>query len=478
MGNPRNFIEIPRQSLARQAPQDRVQSWREFEIPLPAARQKEQAARCIDCGIPFCQTTSGCPVENRIPEWNELVGRGEWKRALEQLHATNNFPEFTGKLCPAPCETACVAGIHSDPVSIRQTESAIIEWGFSEGYVQPLVPETRTGKRIAVVGSGPAGLAAAQQLARSGHDVHVYEKSEAIGGLIRFGIPDFKFEKRWIDRRIHQMKQEGVVFHTSVNVGRDVSLADLRANHHAVLLAVGAEHPRPLEVPGNGLQGVHLAMDYLTAQNRAIRTGVNSVIHARGKRVIILGGGDTGSDCLGTALRQGCRSVEQFEIQAVPPTSRGADQPWPSFPFLLKKSHAHEEGGSRRFGVSTLEILGDPQTGVTRLRGVEVDRTSVGFVARTGTEFELEVDLLILAMGFTGAQFKSGDSGDAIVFTPQGRIAVGQDFQTNRAGVFAAGDATRGASLIVWAIRDGRKMAESVERYLKNVDPGDPNESG
>lgn len=422
----------------------------------------------MDCGVPFCQSSNGCPVVNLIPEWNDLVHRGRWKDALKALQTTNNFPEFTGRLCPAPCESACVLGINSDPVSIRVIEWNIIDKGFNEGWIEPVLPVVQTGKTVAIVGSGPAGLAAAQQLARHGHRVTVYEKADRIGGLLRYGIPDFKMEKWVIDRRLEQMKAEGVEFKTGVHVGVDIDGETLRRQYDAVCLTLGAEQARELPVPGRELKGIHPAMEYLTQQNK--RNAGDSLpgdpITAKGKRVVIIGGGDTGSDCLGTTHRQGCVEVRQFELLPEPPPQRAPSTPWPLWPMQLRTSHAHEEGCDRQWSVSTTAFSG--RNGhVTKLHGQRVSFKNGAFVPVPNTAFELEVDLVLLAMGFTGPVKDGLLDSLGVTYDARGSVAVDETFMTNVDGVFAGGDTKRGASLIVWAIAEGRKMAAGVDRYLR-----------
>jgi glutamate synthase (NADPH) small chain len=455
VSDPTGFLKFERKKGSRRPVKERLKDWKEFENPPVLETLQEQSRRCMDCGVPFCQGDTGCPVDNIIPDWNELVMEDRWEDALRSLHSTNNFPEFTGKLCPAPCESACVLGISDDPVTIKNIELSIVERGFRDGTIRPVVSMKRNGKKVAVVGSGPAGLAAAQQLARLGYDVNVYEKADAIGGLLRYGIPDFKMEKDVLDRRLKQLEAEGVQFTTGFTLGVDGTLAGLRKKYDAVCLATGAEVARDLPVPGRNLPGVHFAMDYLIQQNRRVagKTLDSPSIDASGKHVIILGGGDTGSDCLGTALRQGAASVHQFELQPKPGDTRDEKTPWPLWPLKLRSSHAHEEGGDREWSISTTELVGDA-SGVKLLRAKRLD---------TGKPVEWKADLVLLAMGFTGTSEipKAGLSQ-----TARTTFEVTPDFQTNLPGVFAAGDATRGASLIVWAIADGRKMAAHVDRYL------------
>ncbi len=463
MGDPRGFLNYARETPARRSVELRVLDWKEMYEPFPEERLRAQGGRCMDCGVPFCQGTTGCPVINLIPEWNDLVHRGRWKEALKALHSTNNFPEFTGRLCPAPCESACVLGINSDPVSIRVIEWNIIDRGFDEGWIEPVMPVTQTGKAVAIVGSGPAGLAAAQQLVRAGHRVTVYEKADRIGGLLRYGIPDFKMEKWVIDRRLEQMVAEGVQFELGVNVTGDV----LAREFDAVCLALGAERPRDLTVPGRELNGVHFAMDYLTQQNK-MNAGDRlpfDQITAKDKRVVIIGGGDTGSDCLGTAHRQGCREVHQFELLPEPPPERAESTPWPLWPMQLRTSHAHEEGCDRRWSVSTTKFSGDnDRVGTLHAHRVSFDGGT--FAPVPGTDFEMGVDLVLLAMGFTGPVKNGLLDGLGVEYDARGNVAVDRNFMTSQDGIFAAGDAKRGASLIVWAIAEGRQAAAGIHAYL------------
>jgi glutamate synthase (NADPH/NADH) small chain len=470
LADPRGFLKFARFEPVRREVKERVRDWKEFYVPVEEEQLRTQGARCMDCGVPFCQSPSGCPVENLIPDWNDLVHRGRWKEALRSLHSTNNFPEFTGRLCPAPCESACVLGINADPVAIRVIEWKIIDRGFDEGWVEPVLPLRRSGKRVAVVGSGPAGLAAAQQLARAGHGVTVFEKSDRIGGLLRYGIPDFKMEKRVLDRRLAQMRAEGVEFRTGANVGVSLDAEGLRRDFDAVCLAIGAQAPRELPVPGRELKGVHLAMDYLTQANRA-QAGLppaGEPISAQGKRVVIIGGGDTGSDCLGTAHRQGCREVHQFELLPRPPNERSPSTPWPLWPMKLRTSHAHEEGCDRRWSVSTTAFAGKDGR-VTALRAERVEPGEGGRLTSVpGSGFELGADLVLLAMGFTGPVRGGLLEKLKIGLDARGNVAVDGSYMTNVPGIFAAGDVKRGASLIVWAIAEGRKMADAVDRFLRD----------
>jgi len=468
MADPKGFLKYAREGPKRRPVELRVRDWREFYEPIPEDKLKAQGARCMDCGVPFCQSNHGCPVVNLIPEWNDLVHRGRWKDALKALHTTNNFPEFTGRLCPAPCESACVLGINSDPVSIRIIEWNIIDKGFDEGWVEPIMPVCRTGKTVAVVGSGPAGLAAAQQLARAGHSVTVFEKADRIGGLLRYGIPDFKMEKWVIDRRLDQMKAEGVEFKASVHVGVDISGDELRRQFDVVCLALGAEQARELPVPGRELKGIHLAMDYLVQQNKRNAGDVitDEPITAKGKRVVIIGGGDTGSDCLGTTHRQGCIEVHQFELLPEPPPARAESTPWPLWPMQLRSSHAHEEGCDRQWSVSTTRFSGH-HGHVTKLHAHQVTFENGQFMPVPGTDFEMEVDLVLLAMGFTGPVKNGLLDSLGVKYDARGAVVVDANYMTSVEGVFAGGDVKRGASLIVWAIAEGRKMAAGVDKYLR-----------
>ncbi|WP_447974288.1 glutamate synthase subunit beta [Nitrospira sp. Kam-Ns4a] len=468
MADPKGFMKYRREGPKRRPVELRVLDWKEFYEPFPEEKLKAQGARCMDCGVPFCQSANGCPVVNLIPEWNDLVHRGRWKDALKALHTTNNFPEFTGRLCPAPCESACVLGINDDPVSIRVIEWNIIDKGFDEGWVEPILPVARTGKTVAVIGSGPAGLACAQQLARAGHSVTVFEKADRIGGLLRYGIPDFKMEKWVLDRRLEQLKAEGVVFRPNVHVGVDLTADELRHEFDAICLAMGAEQARELPVPGRELKGIHLAMEYLTQQNKRNAGDVlaDEPITAKGKRVVIIGGGDTGSDCLGTAHRQGCVEVHQFELLPEPPPQRAPSTPWPLWPMQLRTSHAHEEGCDRQWSVSTTAFSG--RNGhVTKLHAQRVRFEDGKFIPIPNSEFELEVDLVLLAMGFVGPVKKPLLDSLGVRYDARGNVAVDERFMTSVDGVFAGGDVKRGASLIVWAIAEGRKMAAGVDAWLR-----------
>ncbi|NDU76562.1 glutamate synthase small subunit [Actinomadura sp. DSM 109109] len=469
MADPKGFLTVGRE-LPRRRPVDvRIRSWSEVYEDFGKDRLEKQASRCMDCGIPFCH--QGCPLGNLIPEWNDLVYGGDWREAAERLHATNNFPEFTGRLCPAPCESACVLGINQDPVTIKRVEVEIIDRAFAEGWVRPQPPSVRTGRTVAVVGSGPAGLAAAQQLTRAGHDVTVYERADRIGGLLRYGIPEFKMEKRHLDRRLAQMRAEGTAFRTSVDVGVDVTADDLRASHDAVVLAGGATAWRDLPVPGRELRGVYQAMEYLPPSNRAQEGDFEvSPISAEGKHVVVIGGGDTGADCIGTAIRQGAASVTQLEIMPRPPEARPDAQPWPTYPMLFKVESAHEEladmGGDRVYAVSTTEFLGDADGNVRALRLVEVGGPQTGFAPVEGTEREIPAELVTLAMGFLGPQREGLLEQLGVELDQRGNVVRDRDYRTSVDGVFAAGDMGRGQSLIVWAIAEGRAAAHGVDAYL------------
>ncbi|SDQ32986.1 glutamate synthase subunit beta [Actinopolyspora saharensis] len=469
MADPKGFLTTPRETPRRRPVDIRIKDWREVYEEFSQQNLQQQAGRCMDCGIPFCH--QGCPLGNLIPEWNDLVWREDWRSAIERLHATNNFPEFTGTLCPAPCEAACVLGINSDAVSIKQVEIEIVDRAWEEGWVQPQPPETRTGHTVAVVGSGPAGLAAAQQLTRAGHRVVVYERADRIGGLLRYGIPEFKMEKFRLDRRLDQMRAEGTEFRTGVNVGVDLTVEQLRAEHDAVVMAGGSTRSRDLPTTGRELNGVHQAMEYLPPANRVQEGDLErSPIDAAGKDVVIIGGGDTGADCLGTAHRQGAASVTQLEIMPTPPKERVDNQPWPTYPMLYRVSSAHEEGGQRLFSVNTQELLGDEQGNLRALRLVEVRRENGQFVPVEGTERELPCQLVLLAMGFAGPERAGLVDELGVELDPRGNVARNDSFMTSVDGVFSAGDMGRGQSLIVWAISEGRSAAAGVDRYLSGRD--------
>ncbi len=465
MADPKGFLSTARETPVRRPVDVRIQDWREVYEPFPADHLEKQAGRCMDCGIPFCH--NGCPLGNLIPEWNDLVWRQDWRAASERLHATNNFPEFTGRLCPAPCETACVLGINQEPVTIKQVEVEIVDRAWDSGWVTPQPAPRQSGRTVAVIGSGPSGLAAAQQLARAGHTVAVFERADRIGGLLRYGIPEFKMEKRHLDRRLEQMQAEGVKFRAGVDVGTDVTGTDLRRRYDAVVLAVGATQWRDLPVPGRELGGVHQAMEYLPGANR-VQEGDLEVapIDAAGKHVVVIGGGDTGADCLGTAHRQGAASVTQLEIMPMPPEARPGSQPWPTYPMTYKVTSAHEEGGERIYAVSTNRFIDDGAGRVRALELVEVRFDAGRFVPVEGSEREIPADLVFLAMGFTGPERGALVDQLGVDLDDRGNVARDDDYMTSVPGVFAAGDAGRGQSLIVWAIAEGRSAASAVDRYL------------
>ena len=466
MADPRGFLNTGREVPKRRPVDVRIRDWREVYEEQEFSSLQKQAGRCMDCGIPFCH--QGCPLGNLIPEWNDLIWRNEKVDALDRLHATNNFPEFTGRLCPAPCETACVLGINQDPVTIKQVELRIIEEGFQSGNVKPLQPDRMTGKTIAVIGSGPAGLAAAQQLTRAGHTVVVYEKGEKVGGLLRYGIPEFKMEKAILDRRINQMQREGTRFRAGVNVGVDISAAELRAKYDAIVLAVGATQWRELDIPGRSLNGVYQAMEYLPWGNKQALNELPSEppINAKGKNVIILGGGDTGADCLGTAIRQGAASVTQIEIMPRPSDERPDSQPWPTYPMIYRVSSAHEESGERLYSISTEEFIGNSAGQLTALKIVETKYVDGKFEKVPGTSRDLPADMVLLAMGFTGPEKNELVKALELKLDPRGNIARDNSYRTNVDSVYICGDAGRGQSLIVWAIAEGRSAASAVDADL------------
>ncbi len=473
MGKVTGFLEIQREQPTRRDPKKRVQDWFEIYEPFPEEKQREQGARCMDCGVPFCHT--GCPVNNLIPDWNDLVYNGRWESAIRRLHSTNNFPEFTGRICPAPCEAACVLGINQPAVSIKLIERSIVERGWDEGWIRPEPPEHATGMRVAVVGSGPAGLAAAQQLRRAGHSVTVYEKNDRIGGLLRYGIPNFKLEKHVIDRRIDQMRSEGVQFVTDAHVGVNIPIESLTGQYEAILLCGGAEQPRDLKIPGRELKGIHYAMEFLPQQNR--RNEGDTVdpsieILATGKRVLIIGGGDTGADCLGTSHRQGAKSVHQFEIMPKPPDQRAASTPWPLWPMQLRTESAHEEGGVRGWSINSIKFTGDENGNVKQLHAVTVGPPPK-FEPTAGSEFTLDVDLVLLAMGFLGPVRSGMIEQLGLDLDNRGNIAT-KDYMSSVDGIFAAGDMRRGQSLVVWAIAEGRKAAAAVDAYLSKQEEAVP----
>ena len=471
MGKTTGFLEFNRNTPDRKIVMERIKDWNEIYEAWPEDKVKEQGARCMNCGVPFCHT--GCPLGNRIPEWNHLVYTGRWENALKSLHATNNFPEFTGRICPAPCEPACVLSINSDPVTIEYIEKSIADRGFAEGWIKPEPPETRTGKRVAVIGSGPAGLACAQQLNRAGHLVTVFERDNYIGGLLTLGIPDFKLEKSVVQRRVNQLEEEGVEFRTNANVGVNISTADLLQEYDAICLTGGATQPRDLGVPGRELNGIHFAVSYLSQQNKLLAgepVDDGERIDANGKNVIILGGGDTGADCLGTAHRQGAASVLQIELLPEPPADRSQSNPWPEWPMILRSSAAHEEGGIRDYSIATKSFSGTDGS-VSKLHAVRLDwqpsesgRQLMSEVV--GSEFEINADLVLLAMGFLGPEHNGLLEDLGVELTDRGNVQVDDSMMTSLPGVFSAGDMSRGQSLVVWAIAEGREAAHHVDQYL------------
>ncbi|MDA0786080.1 MAG: glutamate synthase subunit beta [Proteobacteria bacterium] len=465
MGKATGFIEIERHDRTYKPAADRIRNYNEFVIPLEERDLERQAARCMDCGIPFCH--NGCPVNNQIPDWNDLVYNADWEEASRNLHSTNNFPEFTGRICPAPCEAACTLNIDDNPVTIKTIECAIVDKGWEEGWITPQIPDTKTGKKVAIVGSGPAGMAAAQQLARVGHDVHLFEKNEAPGGLLRFGIPDFKMEKHLIDRRMEQMVAEGVTLHCGVHVGVDVTATELEAQHHAVLLCGGSETPRDLPVEGRDLKGVHFAMDFLPQQNRRV-AGSNQVgdikpIRAAAKNVVVIGGGDTGSDCIGTSIRQGALSVIQLEIMPEPPEKEDKGLTWPHWPLKMRTSSSQAEGAERDFSVTTNSIGGENG----RVTHINCQRVDEKFQPIPGTEFEIKADLVLLAMGFLHPVAEGMLRELDVELDARGNVKADTNaYRTSRDKVFTAGDMRRGQSLVVWAIREGRQAARAIDEFL------------
>ncbi|MEN9714909.1 MAG: hypothetical protein RJA35_376 [Actinomycetota bacterium] len=468
MADPRGFLKVTERETAKRRPVAiRIKDWREVYEERDQAVVRTQAGRCMDCGVPFCH--QGCPLGNLIPEWNDLTWRDQGKSAIERLHQTNNFPEFTGRLCPAPCEQACVLGINQPAVTIKEVEVSIIDQAFDKGWVEPHMPERMTGKTVAVVGSGPAGLAAAQQLARAGHTVAVYERDDRIGGLLRYGIPDFKMEKTHIDRRLAQLEAEGVRFRAGVNIGVDITWEELNSRYDAVLVATGATKPRDLTIPGRELDGVHYAMDYLTQGNKAVAgDSLESQIHAQGKHVIVLGGGDTGADCIGTATRQGALSVTTLAIGKQPPTERPAGQPWPTFPTLFEVASAHEEFGERTYLASTVEFVGENGK-VTGVKVAETEFVDGKRLPKAGTEKVIPADLVLLALGFTGVEGDTLTAQSGAELDSRGNVTRDGKYATNVDGVFVAGDAGRGQSLIVWAIAEGRAAAAAIDEYLEGT---------
>ena len=477
MGKPTGFKEYERKSLKREAVQNRISHFKEFESSFPEEEARLQGARCMDCGIPFCHGPMGCPVVNFIPEWNDLIYHGHWQEALENLHSTNNFPEFTGRLCPAPCEGACVLGINEPPVAIKAIERVIIDRGFQEGWVKPIPPKELSGKSVAVIGSGPAGLTTAQRLARMGHRVCVYEKNGRIGGLLRYGIPDFKMEKYHIDRRLEQMQAEGVQFKINVNVGVDIPIGEIRGKYDAVILAGGSEKPRDLPIPGRELKGIHFAMQYLTQQNR-VNAGdsIEKQILAKDKNVIVIGGGDTGSDCIGTANRQKAKSITQFELFPQPPQERAGNNPWPYWPLIFRTSSSHEEGVERLWKINTQKFTGDDRGHVASLKTNLVEFKNGKFENIPNSEKEYKAELVLLAMGFihpepNGLIQQLKEEGLKLDEKGNVKAVYGPDQEahaTNLEGIFACGDMRRGQSLIVWAIAEGRHCAASVDQFLNN----------
>ena len=479
MGKITGFMEIKRETPSRRPVRERVTDWREYDLKMPDEKLVQQGARCMDCGIPFCH--KGCPLGNIIPDWNDLVYRGRWREAIDRLHWTNNFPEFTGRVCPAPCEEACVLNINNDPVTIKLIEKSIIDHAWANGYVTPQPNPRKTGKKVAVVGSGPSGMACAQQLARAGHSITLYERADRIGGLLRYGIPEFKLEKWQVERRVEQMKAEGVEIVTNCRVGFDVHADDLRRMHDAIVLTIGATKPRDLPVPGRELKGIHFAMEFLPQQNK--RNAGDTIppdtsITAKDKRVIILGGGDTGSDCLGTSNRQGASIVYQYELLPMPPDKRTASMPWPDWPMILRTSTSHEEGVSRDWSINTKYFSGENGV-VKKLHGVRLnwkqDNGRMAMEEIPGSEFELDCDLVLLALGFLGPE-PDGIVGElGLKLDQRGNIAC-EDYHSSVPGVFAAGDSRRGQSLVVWAIWEGRECARAVDAYLmgKSFLPASP----
>ncbi|MGE5113260.1 MAG: glutamate synthase subunit beta [Acidobacteriaceae bacterium] len=471
MGKITGFLEFSRELPERRPVPVRVNDWFEIYQEFPEQKIVEQGARCMDCGVPFCHT--GCPVNNNIPDWNGLIYRGRWRDAVRALHATNNFPEFTGRICPAPCEASCVLAINQPAVTIKNIEKTIVDRGFDEGWIVPEPPKHRTVRKVAVVGSGPAGLAAAQQLRRAGHFVKVFEKADRVGGLLRYGIPNFKLEKHLIDRRVQQLEAEGVEFVTNAHVGNNVLVESLRHEHDAILLAGGAEHPRDLNIPGRELKGVHYAMEFLPQQNRRNQGEVvEGGILATGKNVVIIGGGDTGADCLGTCHRQHAKSVHQFEIMPMPPAERAPQTPWPLWPMQLRVESSHEEGGVREWSVASAKFTGDEQGNVKQLHAIRVGPPPK-FEPLSGTELVIEADLVLLAMGFVGPVRGGMLEQLGVKLDARGNVATGEDYMSSIEGVFAAGDMRRGQSLVVWAISEGRKAAAAIDAYLRKGTRGD-----
>lgn len=466
MGKPTGFMEFEREVPARRPVEERMKDWNEVYVEFPDDKVRTQSARCMDCGIPFCH--NGCPVNNVIPHWNDLVYHNRWKEAIMILHSTNNFPEFTGRICPAPCEASCVLGINEPPVTIKAIERSIVDYAFEKGWILPEPPPKRTGKRVAVIGSGPSGLACAQQLNRAGHHVTVYEKSDRLGGLLRYGIPDFKLEKHLVDRRIYQMQAEGIVFTTRTHIGVNIAAEEVRRMYDAVVLCGGSETPRDLPAPGRELKGIYFAMEFLLQQNKrnaGDKIDTAKEIVATGKRVVIIGGGDTGADCLGTSLRQGAASVLQLEIMPKPPNDRSPSTPWPLWPLQLRTETSHEEGGTREWSVATTKFEGDDRGNLIKLHGVRVG-PAPKFEPIPGTEFTVDADLLLIAMGFTGPVQKGMIEKMGITLDSRGNVATDGNLMNDIPGVFSAGDMRRGQSLVVWAIAEGRRAARCIDTYL------------
>ena len=469
MGKVTGFLELDRQDRKYRPAADRVRNFKEFFIELPEQTLQAQASRCMDCGIPFCHDVKGlkgCPVNNQIPDWNDLVYKGEWENAIADLHSTNNFPEFTGRICPAPCEASCTLNIIDNPVTIKSIECAIVDKAWKNGWIKPQIAEQKTGKKVAVIGSGPAGLAASQQLARAGHEVHLYEKNSKLGGLLRYGIPDFKLDKSHIDRRINQLSEEGIIFHTDVNVGIDISTDEIINSHDAIILAGGAEMPRDLPIQGRNFKGIHYAMDFLPQQNRRVsnESYVNpEEILATSKNVVVIGGGDTGSDCIGTSIRQGAESVTQLEIMPIPPEQEDKSITWPNWPLKLRTSSSQSEGALRDFSVMTQSVSGENGK-VTGINCIKVDEKMKPIPK---TEFSLKADLILLAMGFVHPIHEGMIENSKTELDERGNVKANtEDYKTSANKIFTAGDMRRGQSLVVWAIREGRQCASSVDHFL------------